>query len=131
MNSQGFLFDDKDIIFKYTRADAIKDGILIGVTNSASQQDIKCPVAITKALWDQYIVTPEISYLHCKSTEGRLSDTLMFYKHAAKNFKGSVLFFEASYVFKGNMIKRVKLKAICGPGDAGEMVVTIMLPNED
>jgi hypothetical protein len=65
MNSQGFLFDDKDIIFKYTRADAIKNGILIGVSNSATQQGIKCPVAITKALWDQYIVTPEISYLHC------------------------------------------------------------------
>jgi hypothetical protein len=55
----------------------------------------------------------------------------LFYKHAAKDFKGSVLFFEASYVFKGNMIKRVKLKAVCGPGDAGEMVVTIMLPEED
>lgn len=131
MNSQGFLFDDKDIVFKYTRADAIKDGILIGVSNSASKQGIKCPVAVTKALWDQYIVPPEISNLHCKSKEGRLSDTLMFYKHAAKDFKGSVLFFEASYVFKGNIIKRVKLKAVCGPGDAGEMVITIMFPNED
>ena len=131
MSSQGFLFDDKNIIFTYSRAEAIKDGVLIDVTKTASEQGIKCLVAVTKTLWNKYIVPEDPSKLHCKSIEGRLSDTILFYKHAAKDFKGSILFFEVSYVFKGNLIKKVKLKAVCSPGDSEEMVVAIMLPNED
>jgi hypothetical protein len=32
---------------------------------------------------------------------------------------------------KGGRRKLANLKAVCGPGDAGEAVVTIMLPEED
>jgi hypothetical protein len=38
---------------------------------------------------------------------------------------------EVLYVMEGRKMNKVKLKALCGPGDNGEPVITIMLPEED
>jgi len=131
MNDQRSLFDEADVIYSYTRAQAIADGVLIDVTTTAREAGVRFPAAVTSALWTRYIVPDEASALHCQSIEGRLWDTLWLFRWAAKDFAGDTLFFEVSFVMKGRKMSRVKLKAVCGPGDTPEPVITIMLPEED
>jgi hypothetical protein len=131
MNDQRSLFDEVDVIYTYTRAQAIADGVLIDVTETAREAGVRFPAAVTAGLWHKYIVPDEASRLHCQSTEGRLWDTLWLFRWAAKNFSGDTLFFEVSYVMIGRQMTRAKLKAVCGPGDTPEPVITIMLPDED
>jgi hypothetical protein len=57
------------------------------------------------------------------------------FRCAAAKFDGSTLLFKL-YVRNHNRERLnsrdlVTLKAVCGPGDDGEPVVTIMLPDED
>jgi hypothetical protein len=131
MNEQKSLFDGVDVIHSYSRAQAIDDGVLIDASEIAREAGVRFPVAVTAGLWLKYIVPDEASALHCQSTESRLWDTLWLLRHAAKNFAGDTLFFEVSFVMKGRKMTRVKLKAVCGPGDTPEPVITIMLPGED
>lgn len=131
MNDQRSLFDEVDVIYSYTRAQAIADGVLIDVTETAREAGVRFPVAVTAGLWQKYIVPDEASALHCQSVEGRLWDTLWLFRWAAKGSAGDVLFFEVSYVMKGRKMSKVKLKAVCGPGDTPDPVITLMLPNED
>jgi hypothetical protein len=67
---------------------------------------------------------------------GRLWDILWMFRMAARRAQGDTLFFEL-YVRNSNdrsdfdERNKVVLKAVCGPGDDCEPVVTIMLPEED
>ena len=42
-----------EIICSYTRAQAIKDGVLIDVSEAAKEAGFKIPVAMTDTVWDQ------------------------------------------------------------------------------
>lgn len=131
MNQQQSMFEDADIVFSYTRDQSIADGVLIDVSKMAREAGVLFPVAVTSTLWNSYIVPIDATDLHCQSIDGRLWDTLWLFRHAAVGFSGSTLFFEVPYLMKGRKISRVKLKAICGPGDTPDPVITIMLPEED
>jgi hypothetical protein len=41
------MFDDADLIHRYTRADALRDGVLIDVSAAAREAGIRFPVALT------------------------------------------------------------------------------------
>ena len=131
MNNKETLFENTDLIYSYIRAQAIADGVLVDVTETARKAGILFPVAVTAGLYNQYIVPDKPSKLHCQSTEGRLWDTLWLFRYAAGGFSGDLLFYEVLYVMEGREMNKVKLKALCGPGDNGEPVITIMLPEED
>lgn len=45
------MFTDADIISRYTRAEAIEDGELIDVTETAREAGFTVPVARTRAAW--------------------------------------------------------------------------------
>ena len=47
-----------DVICTYTRAQAIEDGYLVDVTETAKEAGIRYPVALTRAVWDG-IITPD------------------------------------------------------------------------
>jgi len=131
MNEQRSLFEEADIVYAYSRAQAIADGVLVDVSDMAREAGISFPVALTAGLWNGYVVPAEESSLHCQSIKGRLWDTLWLFARAARGFSGDTLFFTVSYLMAGRRIKRMKLKAICGPGDTRDPVITIMLPDED
>lgn len=131
MNQQPSIFEDVDLVFSYTRDQALADGVLIDVTKMASEAGISFPVAVTSTLWDSYIVPIDASDLHCQSIDGRLWDTLWLFRHSAAGFSGSMLFFVVPYLMKGRRISWARLKAVCGPGDTPDPVITIMLPEED
>ena len=42
-----FEFDDADLVHRYTRADAIRDGVLIDVSAVAREAGIRYPVTLT------------------------------------------------------------------------------------
>lgn len=118
-----------EIISSYSRAQGIEDGILVDVSSVAREAGIKFPVAMTRSVWCQYVEVP--SGVACQDESGRLWDILWMLRCSARRFTGNEMLYQL-YVRNSNARpRRVTLKAVCGPGDTAEPVITIMLPNED
>ena len=64
--------DNWNVIFSYTRAQAISDGVLIDVTAQAREMGFKVPAAITDNLFHTYIEPPAGLEGEGQSVEGRL-----------------------------------------------------------
>src|SRR5262245_21319298 len=52
------MFDESDLIHRYTRAEAIRDGVLIDVSAVAREAGIRYPVALTAAAWERCVAVP-------------------------------------------------------------------------
>ncbi len=126
-----------EIIFAYTRADALSDGVLVELSDQmVSEAGIKVKVAVTRAVWDDYLWPPYLDDLPGQSAEGRTWDLLWMFGCAARRSRhASTIQFRVLFVTmeeSGSIVTEdVLLKAVCGPGDEGEPVITIMLPWED
>ncbi|MBW8003190.1 MAG: hypothetical protein FVQ80_14415 [Planctomycetes bacterium] len=126
------MFDKEDIIYSYTRSQAIEDGSLIDVTQMAKEAGIKYPVAVTKAVWDTYITPDEELISLGQSINGRLWDVLWIFRTLASHKSRDTLFFRVYFLMdRYTKPKFVTLKALIHPGDNLEPVITIMLPGED
>jgi len=132
MNNKN-LFEDAPVIFSYTRAQAIEDGVLIDLTKWAKETGFKIPVACTATVWDKYIVPPDGTKELGQSERGRCHDILwMLYTTIKRSPAGQDrLNYKVIFLQARQRQETVTLKAICGPGDEGEPVMTIMLPTED
>ena len=64
-------FDDAPVIFSYTRARAIEDGVLVDLSEWARETGFKVPVACTAAVWHGHIVPPEGTRELGQSERGR------------------------------------------------------------
>lgn len=121
-----------EVIHEYSRAEAIADGVLIDATALAKEAGFVYPVALTSAAYHDCVrVPPEVSG---QDETGRLWDILMVLRHKIKmsRTQQSPLFF--TFLVKNdnsNRLQAASLKGVCGPGDDGEPVLTIMLPHED
>lgn len=125
-----------DIIYAYTRAQALADGVLIDVTEDAKEAGIKYPTAVTGALWNGYIDPNERLKSMGQSARGRLWDVLFLFTFAARSSaKGcNELLYKVNFLMdEGDKYQQetVEIKAFCGPGDDGAPVLTLMLPDED
>lgn len=129
-----------NVISTYTRAQAIADGVLVDVSGSSLPREagLKWPVAFTAAAYAEAVALGEAPE-PCQSIEGRLWDVLWLLRcantgrlgrEATVSADGTTILFPVR-VLKGKRVRVVKLKSIAGPGDNGEPVITIMLPNED
>lgn len=119
------------IIFAYTRKQALADGVLVDVSEMAREAGIKFPTAVTAAVWARYVEVPR--GVEAQDVEGRLWDILWMFRHAARSCDGSEIRFRLR-VRNDNRPGEpplVTLKAVLGPGDDPEPVITIMLPEED
>jgi hypothetical protein len=124
--------ESAELIHRYTRADALRDGVLIDVSATAREAGFKYPVALTAAAWVKCVVVP--SDVHCQDEAGRLWDVLTMLRWAIKRGKDSAEVRFGVHVRNDNRDRTpplVRLKALCGPGDQGEPVITVMLPDED
>jgi hypothetical protein len=125
------------LIHAYTRAQAIDDGELIDVSKTAKQTGFKLPVAVTRAVWDQYIDwTPaDDDKQTIQHASGRLWDVLWMLYLACRRSAGESFLNYCLYVIPrdghARKPRQVELKAVIGGGDNGEAVITVMLPNED
>ena len=130
--SKGF-WDGAEVIYAYTRAQALEDGVLVDVSEMAKDAGIKFPVALTSAVYGKYIEVPD--GITGQDVGGRLWDILWMFRCAAGRCQGDTLHFQL-YVRNHNRGRLdyqdlVTLKAVCGPGDQGEPVITVMPPDED
>ena len=122
-----------EVISSYSREQAIEDGVLVDVSTVAQEAGIKFAVAITSTVWGKYVEVPK--GVRCQDETGRLWDILWMFRCTAARFNGDTLLFKL-YVRnhnRGRLDRRdlVTLKAVCGPGDDAEPVITLMLPDED
>jgi hypothetical protein len=125
--------DVAEVLSVYKRAQALEDGVLVDVSETAKEAGIRFPAALTAAVYGQYVEVPE--GMTGQDEAGRLWDVLWMFRCAAAKFDASTLLFKL-YVRNHNRERLdswdlVTLKAECGPGDDGEPVLTIMLPDED
>lgn len=125
-------FEGAPVIYSYTRKQAIEDGVLIDLTPWARETGFTIPVACTAAVWHQYIMPPKGTKELGQSERGRGHDVLWMLYLAIKGSRGGDrLLYQVIFLQAPNRQETVELKSICGPGDDGEPVLTIMLPNED
>src|SRR5713226_2372951 len=89
--SKGF-WDDADVIYAYTRAQALEDGVLVDVSETAKEAGINFPVALTATVWGQYVEVPE--GVTGQDETGRLWDILWMFRCAAVRFNGDTLLFK-------------------------------------
>lgn len=124
--------EDFEIISTYSRAQAIKDGVLVDVTETAKEAGIKFPVAMTAEVFSETVRWSQNSGMQDES--GRLWDVVWMLRNAIRNAQGGYLKFVVYVVPNKPRCRKpqvVQLKAICGPGDNLEPVITIMLPEQD
>jgi hypothetical protein len=62
------------VIYQYTRAQAIEDGVLIDVSEKAREAGIIFPTAVTAAAWAECVAVPETAA--CQDEIGRLWNIL-------------------------------------------------------
>ena len=128
------IFSDVDnvLIVSYTRKQAITDGILIDISETAREAGFKFPVAVTHTVWNQYIVPSEPLKEMGQSVQGRLWDMLMMLRYYSVRSNGESEMFLKFIVLNEKMKQqKVRLKSMCHPGDNLEPVITVMMPNED
>ena len=123
-------------ISAYTRAEAIRDGTLIDVSADARALGIHYPVALTRAVWADCVdwQAEDSRRKTYQDIAGRLHDVLWMFCCAARHASGERIQFSLYRVPRGGRATRPRLTmlaAVIGPGDLGEPVLTIMLPDED
>ena len=117
-------------VYVYSRADAISDGVLVDVSQMAKGAGFQYPVAVTRTVWDGYVVPDERARLRGQSEQGRLWDVLWMLRQAARR-GGNTILFQLYVIMKEKQKQLVTLKSVCGPGDTPEPAITIMMPDED
>ena len=122
------------IIYSYTRAQALEDGVLVDVSDVGREAGISLPIALSQRVWAEVVIPPQKARQLGQSEAGRLWDILWVFATRAKHSKGDTMRFALKLISEVNPSANgriVDLKAIIGPGDNGEPVITIMFPDED
>jgi hypothetical protein len=158
-NSQPSLPDRKvlnpQLVYTYTRSQAIADGLQIEVTKTAAEAGICFPVFITRGVYDQYVAVPagvtgqddHVPRSGLKtwgnhivagsgSPAGRLWDIVWMLRFAIIRSKpGDSRMIFALYVRNSDShpARLVKLIATAGAVDIDDPrpAITVMLPEED
>lgn len=118
-----------DVVSVYTRKQAIEDGVLVDVSETAREAGIRFPVALSAEVYARYVAVPE--GVQCQDEAGRLWDILWMLRCSMGRAGGDTLLYQLHVRNNNRRAKKVTLKALCGPGDDAEPVVTVMLPEED
>ena len=127
------LFAGAELIFTYTRAQALADGALVDVSTLAAEAGFTFPVAVTIALWEAIETIPE-PYAGFETPEGRLWDVLFLARIAIQRSKGGgsqLLYPLLLHTDKTPGDTAYRIQLVCGPGDNAEPVITLMQPKED
>jgi hypothetical protein len=126
------MFSNEDVIHRYTRAEAIADGVLVDVTSTAKEAGFRFPVALTRAVWERCVAVPP--GVLCQDEAGRLWDVVWMLRLAIGRSDGGPVVQFGVHIRNDNRERTpplMRLKAVCGPGDDGEPVITLMMPSED
>lgn len=124
------MFDDFEIIHRYTRAEAIADGVLVDATAMAKEAGFRYPIALTQAVWEKYVKVPP--GVEAQDEAGRLWDVLSMLRHAiGRSQSDDTLLFQLHVRNSNAAPEIVTLKALCHADDDGSPCITILMPTED
>ena len=122
-----------EIIYAYTRKQALADGVQVDVSTTAREAGIRFPVFITRTAFDAYVTVPP--NVTGQDEAGRLWDVVWLLRFAiGKARPGQSRLPFALYVRNDNRRPQlVKLIAMCGPLDIDDPqpAITVMMPDED
>jgi hypothetical protein len=126
-------FDGFEVISVYTRAQALADGVLVDLSDLAREAGFRVPLAVTETVYKDYLDPSQALADEGQSLQGRAWDMLqVLHFAAAVSPDRDTVFFKVLFALTpGCPPEPVELKALCHPGDDGEPVLTIMLPEED
>ena len=125
-------------ISTYSRAQAIEDGILVDVSDTAREAGFTIPVALTRTVWTRLVALPE-DYRGFQDERGRLWDVLWMARHYALRASNSdrvtmcVLVRDVRKDLRDSHRpprKHFPIVAI-GAGDEGQAAITVMFPEDD
>ncbi|MGH7297521.1 MAG: DUF6573 family protein, partial [Polyangiaceae bacterium] len=119
------LDDDFELISRYSRAQALEDGVLVDVSDAARETGLRFPVALTHAAWTLCVsMTPAAETAGCDE-RGRLHDVLYMLLCAIRRSRtGREVSFEVLCVTTRLRPTCVPLRAVAGAGDDLEPVIT-------
>lgn len=136
-----------EVIYSYSRKQAIADGELVDLTtfsfrpnrNVCEEAGIRFPVAMSRAAYNRAVQEDGLPLPPGQDLSGRMFDVvnmLRFAINAAKDgsevhYRLSVWNWQESDIKQRPRQELLSLKAVCGPGDEAESVITIMLLDED
>ena len=123
----------ENVIYAYTRKQAVEDGEQVDVSTTAAEAGIRFPVFLTRRVFDAYVTVPP--NVAGQDEAGRLWDIVWMLRSAIKSGRsdGDRIAYSL-YVRNDNRRPRlVKLVASCGALDMDEPqpAITVMLPDED
>ena len=116
-----------DLIYSYTRAQAIEDGVLVDVSERAKRVGIRYPTACTAGVWSLIDCLPEndtdalAGIVRDVRAEEVLRAMLTAIRRGGTRGTDRVVFEALG----------AALWAQCGPGDTAAPVITIMCEGED
>ena len=125
-------------ISTYTRAQAIEDGILVDVSDTAREAGFTIPVAVTRSVWRRLVALPD-GYRGFQDERGRLWDVLWMARHYAlrASDRDRVIMCVLVRGIRKDLRdshrparKHFPIVAI-GTGDEGRAAITIMFPEDD
>jgi hypothetical protein len=136
--TSGGLWEGAEVIYAYTRQQAINDGVLVDLMQPelvelVQNAGIKYPVTMTAEAFHDYVeLTPKAQEAG-NDLKGRLWDVLWMLRVAIQKQRSHSpeIMFQFYCVTDRIKPRLCTLKAVCGPGDQGEPVLTIMHPWQD
>jgi hypothetical protein len=122
-----------DLVFAYTRAQALADGVQVDVSKVAVEAGIRFPVFLTRAVYDAYVAVPP--NVIGQDESGRIWDVVTMLRFAIRKAQpGQTRLPFALYVRNDNRRPRlVKLIASCGALDLDnpQPAITVLLPEDE
>ena len=141
-DAPGHPFDGAPVVHQYTRTEAITDGSLVNVTETAREAGLRLPTALTRAVWNDCVEWTEEDRAKSRAIarqdeDGRLWDVLWMAKVNLAMRKKMPITEPLVYSIRRlprpgrGRTQRVQLKLTITGGDSGEPVITIIEPDED
>ncbi|MCI0623789.1 MAG: hypothetical protein L0387_19385 [Acidobacteria bacterium] len=122
-----------DVIYSYTRKQALSDGMQVDVSETAKEAGINDPTFLTRRVFDSFVTVPD--GVTGQDEKGRLWDILWMLLFAIKRCgHGCDRVPVELYVRNDEHAPRlVKLLAVCGALDIDDPqpAITVMMPDED
>ena len=114
-----------DLIYSYSRAQALADGVLVDVSERAKRAGIKYPTACTAGVWSLIDCLPasDTDTLAGIVRDVRAEEVLRVMLAAIRQARGTD---RVTFEALGE-----RLYAMCGPGDTAAPVITILRQGED
>lgn len=123
-----------EVIHRYTRAQAIADGVLVDVSEMAAEAGFRYPVAMTQALHAEAVAWDKRNTAY-QDEEGRLWDVLIMAAHYGRQSPGTdrttAKVLRIPNTRRATVPRELEFTVHIGPGDTIDPVITLMLTTED